>query len=34
MAYPTAYTSTVAIPLPSEQIVEQMMASPMIRKRP
>ena len=24
MAYPTAYTSTVAIPLPSEQTVQQM----------
>jgi hypothetical protein len=25
MAYPTAYASTVAIPLPSEQTVEQMI---------
>jgi alkylhydroperoxidase family enzyme len=25
MAYPTAYTSTVAIPLPSEQVVQQIM---------
>jgi len=25
MAYPTAYTSTVAVPLPSEQTVQQMM---------
>jgi hypothetical protein len=25
MAYPTAYTSTVAIPLPSEQAVQQIM---------
>ena len=25
MAYPTAYTSTVAVPLPSEQTVKQMM---------
>jgi hypothetical protein len=25
MAYPTAYTSAVAIPLPSEQVVRQIM---------
>ena len=25
MAYPTAYTSTVAIPLPSEQAVRQII---------
>ena len=25
MAYPTAYTSAVAIPLPSEQVVQQIM---------
>src|ERR1700722_9461076 len=25
MAYPTAYTSTVAVPLPSEQTVKQMI---------
>jgi alkylhydroperoxidase family enzyme len=25
MAYPTAYTSTVAIPMPSEQVVQQIM---------
>ncbi len=28
MAYPTAYTSTVKVPLPSEQTVKQMMVSP------
>ena len=27
MAYPTAHTSTVAVPLPSKQTVQQMMGN-------
>jgi hypothetical protein len=34
MAYPTAYTSAVAVPLPSKQAVRQIMANPMIRRGP
>jgi hypothetical protein len=34
MAYPTAYSSTVAIPLPSEQTVQQIMGKSYQPERP